>query len=109
MGAEDRILDYAIALEILYRLDSSELTYKLGTRTAYLLAKTPQRRYELFDKVRRFYRVRSAVAHGNMPEPDILRQAQENGRKLACDTLSALLRRGEFPDWNQLVMMGDQS
>ena len=50
----DRILDYAIALEILYRPGSSELTYKLGTSAAWLLGKAPKKRSETLERISRF-------------------------------------------------------
>ena len=61
---QDKILDYAIALEILYRLDSSELTYKLGTRAAFLLCRKPETRRSTFEKITDFYDIRSAIVHG---------------------------------------------
>ena len=42
MQLQDRILDYSTVLEILYRLDRSDLTYKLTTRVGYLLGRTPE-------------------------------------------------------------------
>ena len=110
--AQDRILDYAIALEILYRLDNSELTYKLGTRAAFLLGRTPEERRQTFKKVTMFYSIRSAIVHGPTTKkqrklgPDDFEQACADGRDLACDTLSELLRRGRLPNWNDLVLDG---
>ena len=109
---QDRILDYAIALEILYRLDSSELTYKLGTRAACLLGKTPEERRATFDKITEFYDVRSAIVHGPTKKKhrslrlEHLERVCTDGRDLACDTLSELLQNGCFPDWKSLVLEG---
>lgn len=106
----DRILDYAIALEILYGLDGSELTYKLGTRAAFLLGKTPKERRSTFEKVTEFYGVRSAIIHGGTRKKrkndhfENSEQACAGGCDLACTTLLALLQRGRFPDWNALVL-----
>lgn len=109
---QDRILDYAIALEILYGLDSSELTYKLGTRAAYLLGKNPEKRREIFERVTEFYGMRSSIVHGarrkkhrNLSSRDY-EEACANGRYLACETLFELLQRGCFPDWKDLVLTG---
>ena len=108
----DRILDYAIALEILYRLDGTELTYKLGTRAAWLLGKTPEERREIFDKIAKFYGIRSAIMHGSTRKkyrnlrPEDYERVCADGRELACETLSELLRRGRFPDWKGLVLGG---
>ena len=109
---QDRILDYAIALEILYRLDSSELTYKLGTRAAYLLGKTPEDRKSTFEQINEFYDIRSAIVHGPTKKKhrklrhEDFERACADGRDLACDTLSELLQRGCFPDWKGLVLEG---
>ena len=107
---QDRILDYAIALEILYRLDSSELTYKLGTRAACLLGDTSEKRRETFERITEFYDIRSAIVHGPTTKKhkklghEDFERACANGRDLACDTLSELLQRGRFPDWKDLIL-----
>ena len=106
----DRILDYSIALEILYRPDKSEVTYTLATRAAWLLGKTPEQRRTVFDKVTRFYGVRSAIVHGTTTRKrkrvrlEDIEQACADGRELACDSLLALLERTRFPDWKALVL-----
>ena len=109
MQLQDRILDYAIALEILYRLDSSELTYKLATRAAWLLEKIPGRRLASFEKMTEFYGIRSAIVHGATKKKhrklgqEEFARACADGRDLACSTLSEILRRGRFPDWKQVI------
>ena len=94
----DRILDYAIALEIVYRPDKSKVTYTLKKRGAQLLGKTPEQRTTIFHKVGRFYRIRSEVVHGSTTSPEDIDQACTDGRELACDSLLELLQRGGFPD-----------
>ena len=54
--SHDRILDYAIVLEMLYRPGKTEVTYTLATRAAWLLGKTPGQRRDIFDKVTHFSR-----------------------------------------------------
>ena len=109
MQVQDRTLDYAIALEVLYRLDSSELTYKLATRAACLLEKSPGKRLATFKKMTEFYGIRSAIVHGSTTRkhkklgPKDFGRACDNGRDLACATLSAILRHGRFPDWKQII------
>ena len=109
MQLQDRLLDYAIALEVLYRLDSSELTYKLATRAACLLEKSPGKRLATFTEMTEFYDIRSAIVHGpttkkhkKLDHKDFER-ACTNGRDLACATLSAILRHGRFPNWKQVI------
>ena len=107
---QDRILDYAIVLEILYRPDKTEVTYTLATRAAWLLGKTSDQRRTTFDKVTRFYSIRSVIVHGSTTRKrkrlrlEDLEQACVDGRELACDSLMELLERGRFPDWKALIL-----
>ena len=109
MQLQDRILDYATALEIMYRLDRSELTYKLATRAGYLLGRTPEERIAIFEKVAEFYDTRSAIVHGpsNKKQRKLryadFERACADGCDLACSTLSELLLQGRFPDWKRLL------
>ncbi len=106
----DRILDYAIALEILYRPGKTEVTYTLGTRAAWLLGKTPKHRRTIFDKITRFYGIRSGIMHGSTTSKrkriplESIEQACADGRELACDSLMELLEQSRFPDWKGLVL-----
>ena len=111
MRLPDMIFDYAVALEILYQLDRSELTYKLGTRAAYLLKKEPEDRLEVFKKITEFYKIRSGIVHGRTKKLCLedFERACAVGQDLACDTLVALLRAGDFPDWTSLVVEGGDS
>ena len=109
---QDRILDAAIALEIMYELEPPELTYKLSTRAAHLLAKETGERMEIFGRVHAFYNARSQIAHGlkvkrqrkgNKKTIDF-KKAADSGFALASDTLHALLNNCDFPDWKTLIM-----
>ena len=112
MQLQDRILDYAIVLEFLYRLDRSELTYKLATRAAYLLGKNLEERIAVFEKTGKFYDIRSAIIHGpsNKEQRKLdhegFERACADGLDQACDTLSELLLQGRFPDRKRLVTQG---
>ncbi len=108
----DRILDAAIALEIMYELNPPELANKLATRAAHLLAKETDERIEIFDRVTMFYEARSKIAHGDTgkrqkkkkKETIDFKHAADSGFALASETLRALLDRGEFPNWKELVL-----
>lgn len=106
---EDSILDLSIALEIMYGIDL-ELTYKLGTRVGYFLGSDTKKRNEIFDSVRRFYGVRSAIVHGRRKTCQELEQAFSEGFEMGRDTLFKLLRTKIPQDsdtfWNSLVMTG---
>ncbi len=109
---QDRILDAAICLEIMYQLQPPELTNKLATRAAHLLETEPDRRIEIFDQVNAFYDARSNIAHGDKGRRKGERKkkmadfeaATEIGFALASRSLRALLENGEFPKWKQLIM-----
>ena len=104
---EDRILDTAIALEVMYELESPELSYRLATRAGHLLADTTDERIDISKEMKQFYRLRSSIAHGRRQA-----NAGEDARRgfdLAQRTLRELLRRGDFPDWEELVMSSSRS
>ena len=109
---QDRILDAAICLEIMYQLQSPELTNKLATRAAHLLEKEPDKRIEIFDQVDAFYDARSNIAHGDKGKRQGKRKkkttdfevAADLGFTLASKTLRALLENGEFPKWKELIL-----
>ena len=99
-GLEDRILDVAIALEVLYGGTTGN---KLAQRAAALLgdgetAAEPQRTY---DEAGSFYDVRNRIMHGKTSPPsrDVLDQESETGRNLACLTLATLLNRDAPVKW----------
>ena len=105
-GQEDRILDVAIALEIMYELDSPEITYKLKTRAGYFLGKNSEERMGIFTNVDHFYAARSAIVHRlRKKEQNIsFEDALANGFGLARKTLLKLLCEGIPPNWNLFVM-----
>ena len=106
-GPEDKILDVAIALEQMYEIDF-EIAYKLGTRVSWFLESSGQKRVEVFDKVKDFYRMRSDVVHYRSKEKEKERKTEQadNGFDLACRTLFKLLQDGSPPDWDRLVVLG---
>ena len=109
-GLEDRILDVAIALEIMYGpFDGGEITHKLRTRAAWLLGTSPEDRYEIVQNIKAFYEARSAVVHGSTKaERQKFERALPLGRELAHQTLAKLLVQGPVLDWDRLVVDGTQ-
>ena len=95
-GREDRILDAAIALEIIYDVPRGKITRKLRNRAARLL-----RRPRVAEEVDSFYGVRSRIVHGDAPPSGkALGSAMARGRELARASLLALLERGHpVADW----------
>ena len=104
---QDRILDTAIALEVMYELAFPELSYRLMTRAGHLLADTTDERIAISEQMKRFYGLRSSIAHGR--KKGNAREDADSGSDLAQRTLRELLRRGGFPDWERLVMSSSNS
>ena len=106
-GMEDAVLDSSIALEIMYELDGSEISFRLATRAGALLGTAAESRVEIFQQVREFYKARSMLVHDGRASKDSLNalaQAREAGADIALRTLRELLRRGRPPLWDKLVM-----
>ena len=105
LESEDKILDVAIALELMYELDS-EVSYKLATRASCFLEESTQNRVEVFNKAKKFYAARSSVVHHRekkKPDEYISKQF-DNGFDLARRTLFKLLQDGPPSDWDELVL-----
>jgi len=109
-GLQDSILDISIALEILYQTGSMELSYKLATRAGYFLEADMERRNEVFQKVREFYKIRSLIVHGSEQDGKKLKEAFDGGFALTRDTLLKILCKGQpkDKDWDKLVMLGTE-
>ena len=110
-STEDRILDVSIALEIMYGPIKQKLTHQLATRAERLLGQGTDKRGWISDRVKSFYGVRSAIVHGQKKIKGGRRtidKALEDGRDLACLTLSELLSRGPVRDWDKLADAGER-
>ena len=101
-GQEDRILDVAIALEVLY---GGTTGHKLSQRAAALLGATAGEQKRAYDQARAFYDARSRIVHWKrpLPSPDVLDKKLEAGRNLACLTLESLLSRGAPLKWADVM------
>ena len=53
---EDRLLDIAVALEVLFALEGGELTHKLSVRAAHLLGDSGEERLAVYESVQRLYK-----------------------------------------------------
>lgn len=112
LAAQDRTLDVAIALELLYALDPGELTYKLSTRAAWYLGANSSQRLEIRKLVTDFYRERSKLVHGKSTtrenrEPGPTAIAIEGVSELAWNTLRKHIANGGIPrkeDWPKIVL-----
>ena len=110
---EDRVLDVAVALEVMFGLDGGELTHKLATRCAWLVGKDADERVDAYDGISRFYEVRSAVIHGRGKRKrrrtrEDIEEAARQGYEIGRDALVALLERGRLPDWKRLSLSAER-
>ena len=105
---EDRILDTATALEILYQLEGSELRYKLATRGACFLGDNDEESKSILKKLKTFYDNRSAIVHNGKTKKGSRTVAKNlsDVSDLARRTLHKLLRDGQPSDWDELVVAG---
>ncbi|MCY3747040.1 MAG: hypothetical protein OXH05_12500 [Acidobacteria bacterium] len=104
LAGEDRVLDAAIALEILYGMTKRA---KLCDRVGRFLGDTPRERSEIEGEVDRLYQWRVDIVHGLKPEDDRSRiaEAAAAGKRLARESLRKHLERGSMPtraEWKQL-------
>jgi len=65
---EDKLIDYFVAFEALYLLETLELSYRLSLRTATLLGDTSEERNSIFKLMKDAYALRSNIVHGKKPK-----------------------------------------
>ncbi len=112
---EDRAIDLGAALEALLlfaqegerRETAQEVSYKMGVRAAWLLGSDGNARKKIFREVRELYSIRSTAAHGgNIAEakwPEVRRQL-DAGVIIARRVICAILAKGRWFNWNDLVL-----
>jgi hypothetical protein len=84
-GIGERIACFCTAMESLLATTSSELAHQLAERMALFLSADAVERTEIYRQVKRLYKIRSKVVHG-----DVLRQAKRDEfveASLECDEL----------------------
>ena len=113
---EERAIDLGISLEAVLTYtpdgqpdDNNEISYKLGVRASWLIGANPADRMAVFRKIRRLYRFRSQAAHSGKvkTKPETWRALDEEieaGIALAGQIVLAVLARGAWPNWYELVL-----
>ena len=105
---EDKILDLGITMEMLLINErmTSELKYRFALRGSFLLTSIKKTRKEIFYDLKRFYDLRSAIAHsGGFSERDS-RFAMDNVEtyeKYVESICSYIILNG-WPDWDTLIL-----
>ena len=108
---EDRLLDIAVVLEVLFSLQGGELTHKLSIRAAHLLGDSGEERLAVYESVHHLYEARSRIVHGGRFRRDgrhtdteeTVRDAYRVGRA----ALLKILAKGSFPDWKRLTLAAE--
>ena len=94
---QDRILDIAVALEMMFAPLRGGLAYKLSLRAAHLLGDEAKDRIMVCEAVKQFYTARSRIVHGNGGKKrgngKEAREDLERGYEIGRKTLVKLLER----------------
>ena len=108
-AVDDRILDVAIALERMYKLDGGEISHKMRIWAAWLLGADAESRVREMKAVKEFYKARSAIVHSRETRAAAEKQraAFEKGFDIARRSLFRLLRDEPPNDWDELVVSGN--
>ena len=102
-AAPDKVIDVAIALEVMYQLDVSRgKGSQLSRRARSLVGRDREDMRWIGRTAESIYAVRNDIAHGELPK-DTARPYQD-GLELACRTLVHLVRFGRPSDWDQAVL-----
>jgi hypothetical protein len=106
----DAALDLGIAAEVLLMHGTSnsntEIAYKLATRAAWLTGRSVADRASAFEAARELYKARSdAVHNGKLSSRTTF--DQERGDELVRSAIEAVLLKGDFPNWDKLILGAD--
>lgn len=110
---EDRIIDLGMAAEIALMHNpkgtgdgKSEITNKIASRGAWLLARDASERLSISRTIEELYNARSKVVHTGEASGKLQSRIAEFDATVVRIAL-ALMSRGAFPDWKSLVLGGD--
>ena len=115
----DKIIDLGIAFEALYLSDideTTELAFRLRLRAAWYLGENEEHRRALMKEFSEIYNWRSKVVHtGKLPNKTKktsftsgeVRQFIEDAQDRCRESIIKILEDGEFPDWNSLILGGE--
>ena len=112
----DKIIDLGIAFETLYVPDGGgDLTYKFSIRAARHLGKDKDDRQNLLTKFKDIYKCRSNAVHNGQLDETIRSGGErilisrfiENVQDLCRDSIMKILNTEQFPDWDNLILDGE--
>lgn len=109
---EDKILDLAIAMEMLLLQDNREqLALAFRLRGSRILGSSPEERKEIYDRLKEVYTYRSEVAHSGVlckdspAEKNKISSRFPTYQSLAERIVRKIIKDGK-PDWDRLVIGG---
>ena len=99
-AAFDKVIDVAIALEVMYEIDASRgKGDQLSRRARHLIGRDREDNNWIKKTARELYDLRSDIAHGTLPEYN--EQAYLDGLRLGRRTLAHLIRSGRPSNWDK--------
>lgn len=118
---EDAAIDLGIAMEALLTRDrdhDASVSYLLRLRGTLLLGGDPDTRRQNYIRIRELYTLRSKAAHGESIAASVsvphgpnrqrrsvnAREFLGEGTKLCADLIKAVIRRGEIPYWEAMIV-----
>ena len=109
--ATDQMIDLGIAFEALYLGNSrDELSFRFALRASWYLGQNEADRQRLFPIFRNIYSSRSTAVHtGNFMEKasdDEKWKFIEQAQSLCRKSIVQVIKAGELPDWDALVLGG---
>ncbi|TPG92425.1 hypothetical protein EEL32_01465 [Brevibacillus laterosporus] len=69
-----KIALYCTMLETLLSTSSSEITHKISERAARMIGETPEKRIEIYNTVKKVYKIRSSIVHGSTIDKKLTNQ-----------------------------------
>ena len=111
----DQMIDLGIAFEALYVTSNRKIGKQLRDHASWYLGKDKQHRDKLLTKFRQIYGRRSDAVHSGklekrpkfgekeIPISDFIAKAQNLCRK----SIKKILKDKQFPDWNSLILGGE--
>lgn len=105
--SEQKFLLYAIALEslVLAEGDSVELAFRLRVRVAHLLGRDEEVRKQIFEDVRKPYKIRSNIVHNG--HYDVGKDDLEKIRRYAKESIRRILTVSPFTEMSKLEELKD--
>ena len=113
----DKMIDLGIALEALYVTSHRKIGKRLRDRASWYLGKDNEDQAKLNKEFKEIYEWRSKAVHtGELPNKtekipfttDEIRNFIDRTQNLCRKSIKKILEDGEFPDWDSLILGGEE-